>query len=1476
MAKRIVDEEMNFTVIINGKEAQKRLQELEKDTRKLTEENKTLTAQKRTLERQNKQDSAEYKILSATINANSREIKENKLKMAELQKQIGITGLTMAQLTSRAQAVRIALRNCIPGSEDYNRYQNELKQINARLAELNGKAKQTKLSLSGIADSFNKYAALGATVIATLTGIVFSIQKIIDFNGELSDSVSNVMKTTGMTKREVEDLAKSFGLLKTRTSRIDLLGIAEVGGRLGIAKEEIGDFVRVMDKAGVALGDSFEGGASVVAEKLGIIKGLYEDLRKQGVEKVFESVGSALNDLGADGAASEDNIAEFVKRIGAMPEAFKPAIHEALGLGAAFEESGLKAEIAATNYSKVISIAANNVSGFAAVMNKPRKVIEDMINNDPTDFFLRFANSLKKLSGTELAKTLDELKLNDNEVKMVLGAASKNTEMFKQKIDLAKQSMKEATSLTIEFNIKNNNLAATLEKIRKTVTGWFTSETFTKWLGASVEWLSKFIGATEDADGSVGRWRNNLIFLVKILSVAGTSIFSYKAGLQLVALWSNNVAKATALSNIVFKIQYGWLVAQEVASKALAFAQSFLTLKISEVRKAFVALSASMNLNPYAAVLALIAACAAAYVAFSDSASESNEVMKAQVQIANRVSEITGQQKQRVKDLVAVLKDENATNEQKKLALAELKKITDGYLETLTAENAQTSEGIRLIDRYIAAIDELAKAKAIVEVKTKLNTQKLEADNKILALSIEKKANTNEGTWGSRGKGDDGKIFGLGSRNKVEIQTEMDEEKENRKRIEYQIVAIESQKDREVARLRASIKRRTEELKKYKADTDKYREIMQDIKTDENALNTLLGITVPGNSPAVIDENATASTDGADEKAEEKARKKRESLAKKRLEELRKHDEDILKYKRDAEDAMFAAQEEGYEKERLLEQVAYERKLEDLRALLHSEAELRKMDKEINDAAAAGDMPKYNFLKSLKEKWVDENYHLNLRMQSEQQLHNIRIGIIEEKGANDALQKLDEKFRRERTVRETEFNNQLAEIKTVEEAKALLKDSLSKDELRKIKTLGDAKQALRDDFAKKELKRESEYLQKLLEELDKIINSKEFEGVDLDLLTPEMKERFKKQIEEAKKLKSELDLALSGKGKDKKRSPEEQQEREKAAQEHFASMNGGANILGYTAEEWGRAYEYLDTMWGKMEAGVMVVRALQNAWSQYNQYLEATENARMTEYERNTDRRKTVLKHQLDSGIISQESYNKSVERLDRQIERKKAELEYKQAKRKKTMSIVETAVNTSVAIMQGYAQLGPIGGSIAAVLMASLGALQIAAIQKQPLPARGYEKGLYPVKREQDGKMFNAQYGGPTKSGIVRKPTFFLTGENGPEMILESKVLQNMNPAVRESLNREIARIKGYEFGKYPSQTPIPEFNNPTDTSPKPSDAGMFELAVSVMSETNSLLRDLKENGVIGKFYGNDYGSMDRLRKSLEEIQQRRDNNKH
>ena len=394
MARTISDEDIRLNIIVNGNPAQKQLLELEKSTRAVKKETEAFKIERKKLEEQGQKGSKRWKELTAQIKANTNVLDNNKATMKELQNQIGITGLTISQLKKKAALLKMQLQHTIPGGAKEKQYRAELQAINSRLGQLSLKAKQTKLSLSSVANGFNKYAALGASVIATTTGVVLGFQKIIDYNGKLSDSQSDVQKTTGLTKKEVAELTKEFGILNTRTSRMDLLKIAEEGGRIGIAKNEIGDFVKVMNKANVALGDSFQGGPEQVASQLGKLKLLFKETKNIGVEKAYESIGSAINELGANGVATEVNIANFATRVGSLPDALKPSIEDALGLGAAFEESGIQAEVSGRAYSIFLGEASKNSAKFAEVMGISTQEVENLINTNPTEFFLQFSNKL--------------------------------------------------------------------------------------------------------------------------------------------------------------------------------------------------------------------------------------------------------------------------------------------------------------------------------------------------------------------------------------------------------------------------------------------------------------------------------------------------------------------------------------------------------------------------------------------------------------------------------------------------------------------------------------------------------------------------------------------------------------------------------------------------------------------------------------------------------------------------------------------------------------------------------------------------------------------------------------------------------------------------------------------------------------------------------------------------------------------------
>jgi tubulin-specific chaperone A len=119
-------------------------------------------------------------------------------------------------------------------------------------------------------------------------GLINFGKEIFELNALISDLQADVQKTTGLTAGEVDNLTESLTRLDTRTPIEGLLEIATVAGRLDIAKDDILDFTREVDKAFVALGDELEGTAEDVATDLARISGVF------GVEEV-EGAAEAIN-----------------------------------------------------------------------------------------------------------------------------------------------------------------------------------------------------------------------------------------------------------------------------------------------------------------------------------------------------------------------------------------------------------------------------------------------------------------------------------------------------------------------------------------------------------------------------------------------------------------------------------------------------------------------------------------------------------------------------------------------------------------------------------------------------------------------------------------------------------------------------------------------------------------------------------------------------------------------------------------------------------------------------------------------------------------------------------------------------------------------------------------------------------------------------------------------------------------------------
>ena len=678
---------------------------------------------------------------------------------------------TFSGLRSEVKKLSSELNGLTPGTELFEKKVQELKNVQKRFEEVKGEIQSVKKAVEesvkpveelkeGIGkipekldDIHKKTSSLGSIFssvfkanIATslFEGLLGKFQSSTDELIKISDLMTGVEKTTGLASEQVRELWNEFDELNTRTPKQELLNIAQIGGRLGINdKEQIKEFTEQIDKIYVALGDSFQGGLEEVTTKVGKLKNLFEETRNQNYGEALNAIGSALNELGANGSSSEQNITDFATRIGALPGVLKPSIEKTLGLGAAFEESGIDAEIASSGYSRFMSVAGNNIAAFAKQMKLTTKEASELFNTHPEEFFLRFGESMKGLGAEQTAGVLKGLKLNTLEIQKTLGTAGDNADRFRALMTLSGQAMQDGTSIQNEFNKVNENTAAIWEKIKKVFAETFTSDTMAQWFGALIKLLGWLTGVTSKAGDGVKVFRERLAFLAKAIVVCTTAVVSYRAAVYLSTITTKAAWQQTLLYNAAMKVGNATTALWKGTVLLLSAAKAALTGNTIRATAAMRTFNLVTKISPWGLLLSAITAVITALVLFSNKQKEVNVQLKMQNEAIKEANVQTAAQEHHLRQLLKTANDTNKSYNERKKAVDELNRLVPQYNKQLTVETANTLQAKNALDTYIESLKAAAREKYLKA----LVDQKAEALAKAEYSSLEENIAWYEKTW---------------------------------------------------------------------------------------------------------------------------------------------------------------------------------------------------------------------------------------------------------------------------------------------------------------------------------------------------------------------------------------------------------------------------------------------------------------------------------------------------------------------------------------------------------------------------------------------------------------------------------------------------------------------------------------------------------------------------------------------------------
>jgi len=550
---------------------------------------------------------------SERAEALKKQISENVTRMRAFEKSTGTAYLSVGQyaqgiieavtalegerkaLLANAAALKMQAAATGLSADQQQKIQAEIKETDAQLTRVNKSlgAYGVQVGEAGskggglFQNLVGQAASLGAAYLS-LQALASGVQQVFDANVAYSDQAIAVRKTTSLTAQEFDNLADSLKQLDTRTSLAGLLDIAKVGGQLGIAKGDILEFTSAIDIAVQALGDDFGGSAETIATSLGKINTVFGKELGPDVAANILAIGSAINEIGAEGAATAPFLADVAQRVGAVAAQTKVGLNNVLAYSAVLEETGFSAERSGTSLNRLFSTistktdAAFKIAKFAD-SNLTLKEFTRLVNTDfnqAIQLFLKGLNAGGKTT-TDLNKLLGTLKLQSGEAKNVIVTLAQNTELFAQRQATANDQLARATSLAEEASLANSNLAGKWERLKNSISAAVTDSGMTAFFERIIDGANAALSPTEKLidkfQQQVQKTTDVALANQKLVSSAGTLLVRYQ---QLASTSKRTTDQNNELNTIILKLSdtYGESVvsinketgAREINMKAVA------------------------------------------------------------------------------------------------------------------------------------------------------------------------------------------------------------------------------------------------------------------------------------------------------------------------------------------------------------------------------------------------------------------------------------------------------------------------------------------------------------------------------------------------------------------------------------------------------------------------------------------------------------------------------------------------------------------------------------------------------------------------------------------------------------------------------------------------------------------------------------------------------------------------------------------
>ena len=473
-----------------------------------------------------------------------------------------IKSVPLEQLEKAAAALQRRLSMTARTTDEYVTASADLRRVNAEIDRVKNGWKEHNNQIVATMKRLTSYVL----VYAGFNEVWGRTKQLFGENVELSDSLADIQKTTGLSAEAVGELSREIDSIDTRTAQKELHDLAYEAGKLGIsAKEDVLGFVRAGNQLLVALGEDL-GGAEAVRQLMKV-NAILGETQKLGIEKSLLATGSAINEITQTSRASAGAITDIVTRIGAIGNAANLSMADLIALAGSADALGQQAEMSGTALNKFISSLTANTTEVAQAVGLSDDYLKDMINQGKTmEAIIAVLDKMNAMGGLDvLNPIIKDLGSDGERIKQVLVTLSGGIDELKAQVFTSSRAFAEATSVTNEYNIKNENAAAIIARMGNSIKENLVNSGLVAWMTDVLRWLDSLPRKWERAEGKIKVFAIALSSLTGFLIAVSGAI--QKASFNFL-LFCDSVKKGTigvgsALRNLKRAFSsnlFGWLV----------------------------------------------------------------------------------------------------------------------------------------------------------------------------------------------------------------------------------------------------------------------------------------------------------------------------------------------------------------------------------------------------------------------------------------------------------------------------------------------------------------------------------------------------------------------------------------------------------------------------------------------------------------------------------------------------------------------------------------------------------------------------------------------------------------------------------------------------------------------------------------------------------------------------------------------------